>query len=136
MTAVTASVDIDAPADRVWTALTDWVGQSAWMPFTTVVVESGDGTLGTRLRARTGVGRLALVDPMTIDVWDPPRRCEVQHHGRVVRGRGIFTVDPLGVGRSRLTWTEDVEGVLARVTAPATRQGLLVALRRFARTIG
>jgi carbon monoxide dehydrogenase subunit G len=135
MTSVTAALDVDAPADRVWAALTDWVGQSAWMPLTAVEVVAGDGGLGTRLSARTGLGPLGFVDPMTIDVWDPPHRCEVQHHGRVVRGRGIFIVEPLGATRSRVIWTEEVEGALARATAPVTRPALLFALRRFARTV-
>ena len=135
MTAITASVDVAVSADRAWAAITDWVGQGSWMPLTTVEVESGDGALGTRLLARTGVGPAAIVDPMTVDVWEPPLRCEVQHHGKVVRGRGIFTVESIGPERSRVTWTEVVDGALARATASLTRLGLLVALRRFAKRL-
>jgi hypothetical protein len=115
--------------------MTDWVGQSEWMPLTTVAVRQGDGGLGTRLSARTGVRRAAVVDEMQIDVWDPPRRCEVTHTGRVIRGRGVFEVQSLDEVSSRVTWTEQLDGVMARVTAPAARWGLGVALGRFARSL-
>jgi len=133
VTAVSASIDLSIEPAAAWAAVTDWVGQAAWMPLTGVSVDSGDGGLGTRLSARTGVGPLAFVDTMTIDVWDPPRRCEVAHHGRVVRGRGIFTVSSLPDGRSRVTWTEELEGVAARLTAPLSRPVLALALHRLAR---
>jgi hypothetical protein len=115
--------------------MTDWVAQGEWMPFTTVTLVSGDGALGTELSARTGLGRLAVVDDMRIDVWEPPTRCEVEHTGRVVRGRGIFEIRPIGPQRCRMTWTEQVDGVLARLGAVPARLGLRVALRRFARRL-
>lgn len=135
VTPVTASVVVDVPADVAWAAMTDWVGQGEWMPLTAVEVLGGDGGLGTRLSARTGVGPLAVVDPMEIDVWQPPRRCEVAHSGKVIRGRGVFLVDPVGDARVRVTWTEELEGSLARLTAPVGRVVLTLALRRFARSL-
>ena len=132
MTAVTAAVELPLPQQQAWAAVTDWEGQSRWMPLTVVSVVDGDGGLGTRLSARTGVGPLGFVDPMVIDVWEPPHRCEVEHLGRVVRGRGIFTVEELTTGRSRVSWTEELEGLAARVTVSASRLALGLALRRFA----
>jgi hypothetical protein len=134
-TTVTASVDLARPADVAWAAVTDWVGQGRWMPATRVDVTDPTDGLGTRLSARTGWGRLAFVDTMTVDVWEPPYRCEVSHDGRVVRGRGIFAVESLGPDRSRVTWTEALVGRPARVTAPVGRLLLAVALRRFARDV-
>ena len=135
MTPVVASVVVYVPVEVAWAAMTDWVSQGDWMPFTAVVVTSGDGGLGTRLAARTGVGPVAFVDDMEIDVWEPPRRCEVAHHGKVVRGRGVFEVESLGAGAARVTWTEELDGVAARLTAPVSRWVLEFALRRFARTL-
>jgi uncharacterized protein YndB with AHSA1/START domain len=135
VTPVAASVLVPAPAEQVWAALTDWAAQGEWMPLTTVQVVSGDAGLGSVLSARTGLGRLGVVDDMEVDVWEPPHRCEVAHRGRVIRGRGIFVVDPVGPGSSRVTWTEELEGVPARVTAPAARAVLALALRRFARRL-
>ena len=133
MTSVSASVELPLTQAQAWAAVTDWVGQSRWMPFTSVEVTEGDGALGTRLAARTGVGPLGFLDTMVIDVWEPPSRCEVAHLGRVVRGRGVFEVTELAPGRARVTWTEVLDGVAARATAPASRRALGFALRRFAR---
>jgi carbon monoxide dehydrogenase subunit G len=135
VTAVTASVVVAADQQAVWAALTDWTAQGSWMPMTTVVVDGGDGALGTRLIARTGLGRLAVADPMQVDVWEPPHRCEVEHLGSVLRGRGIFTVEALGAERSRLTLTEELDGALAKAGRPIGALTLHVALRRFARQV-
>lgn len=140
MTTVSASIEIDAAAQMCWEVLTDWPGQSGWMPMTTVVVESGDGALGTRLRARTGLGPAAVDDPMVIDVWQPPHRCEVRHEGRVVTGRGVFLVEPLSAARTKVTWEERLESsglrrYLDRAAAAPTRALLGVALRRFAEQV-
>src|SRR4051794_14744534 len=134
MTSVVASLDTTVDPQVAWAAITDWAGQSRWMPMTRVDVVSGDGALGTRLTARTGVGPIAFVDDMEIDVWEPPRRCEVRHRGRMVRGRGVFTVDPVD-GGARVTWEEDLTGIAARLSAPLGRAVLRIALRRFVRRL-
>lgn len=135
MTSAVASVEVEVPAERAWAALTDWRRQSAWMPMTTVEVREERHGLGTVLAARTGVGPLAVLDPMGIDVWQPPTRCEVEHLGRVLRARGIFTVQPLGAARCRVSWEEQLDGAAARLGAPLGRLMLAVALRRFARQL-
>jgi hypothetical protein len=135
VTPVVASVVVAVPAEQAWSAMTDWVGQSAWIPLTTVAVLAGDGALGTRLSARTGVGAAAVVDTMQIDLWEPPHRCEVVHLGRVVRGRGVFEVEPVNAASARVTWSEQLDGLPARITAPAGRWALRVALGRFARSL-
>jgi hypothetical protein len=140
MTTVAASVEIDATVDRCWAVLTDWVGQSEWLPMTTVQIESGDGELGTRLLARSGVGPAAIVDPMVIDVWAPPNRCEVVHEGRIVTGRGVFLVDRVTDSRTKVTWEEQLDStglrqVVDRAAARPTRAMLGVALRRLQRRV-
>jgi hypothetical protein len=140
MTTIAAAIEIEASAERCWSVLTDWTGQSEWMPLTKVEVTSGDGTLDSRLLARTGVGPAALVDPMVIDVWQPPHRCEVRHEGRLVTGRGVFIVENLPGGRSRVTWEEQLDSrglrrLLDRAAALPTRTMLGVALRRLARRV-
>src|SRR4051812_47701859 len=135
-TVIAASIDVDATVAQAWAAITDWPGQSAWMPFTAVDVVGEDRPgVGIRLRAVTGVGRAAFVDDMRVDRWEPPHRCDVRHDGRMVRGRGVFLVDALGDERSRVTWEEHLDGPLARVGAVAGRRMMSVALRRFARTL-
>lgn len=145
-TELTVSVDLDAPAERVWLAAMDWDRQDEWVLGTKVRLTSGDGrSVGSTVCAVTGFGPLAITDPMVIVEWaesadDGPRRCVVRHTGRVVRGDGVFEVLPLPGGRSRFVWTELVDlpfGELGRlgwpVVRPALRAGCTASVRRFAR---
>src|SRR4051812_49982755 len=135
-TVIAATVDVDATVDQAWRAVTDWPAQAAWMPLTRVDVvgDAGNG-LGARLRAVSGLGPLAVVDEMEIDRWEPPYRCDVRHDGRVVRGRGVFLVEPIGVDRARVTWEEHLDGFAVRAGAPVGRRILRLALQRFAKTL-
>jgi hypothetical protein len=135
-----AAVEIDAPMEAVFDAALDWGSQERWMPLTRVKVTEGDGrSVGSRLVARTGVGRFAAVDPMVVEVWEPHRRCEVRHEGRLVRGRGVFQVDAIGKHRSRFTWEEllpgGAYGRVAQLSAPVNRAFFALAVRRFARWV-
>jgi len=136
------TVDIAADPEAVWDTVTEWEQQSAWMPATSVRRLPGPiGAVGERFVARTGFGRIAFDDPITVTAWDRPRRCEVLHTGRVVRGVGAFYVEPAGQG-SRFTWWERIMvpgGPLApllwRVGHPLTRAGFAWALRRLKRQV-
>jgi hypothetical protein len=77
---------------------------------------------------------------MVITAWDPPRRVEVRHTGRVVRGEGVFEVRPRGTAGSTFVWTELLDlplGALGRAGWPLVRPvmvaGVRLSLRRFAR---
>jgi hypothetical protein len=137
---VQACVEVDASVERTWAVVTDWASQGEWIPLTTVAVvdpEAPDGP-GKQLIARTGVGRAAILDPMEVEVWQPPYRCEVVHRGRIVTGRGVFLVEPRPNGRSRFTWQEIPEsrgmrGALERLGSPISRRALAIASRRLAR---
>ncbi len=135
-------VDIAAPAQTVWQAVTDWEGQGDWILGTRVTVNGpGDGRrLGARFVAFTGVGPVGFRDPMEVVEWDPPRRCVVAHQGRVVRGDGVFEVTELGPARSRFVWSERLDlplGAVGRLgwplVRPAFRSGFGWSLRRLAR---
>ena len=134
-TVIAASVDVGVDVEQAWAAITDWPAQGAWMPLTKVEVVTDAAGCGTRLRAVTGVGTAAVVDEMEIDRWEPPHRCDVRHDGRIIRGRGVFLVEPLGTNRARVTWEEHLDGLPARATAAAGRRLLNIALRRFAATL-
>ncbi|MGY1703795.1 SRPBCC family protein [Geodermatophilus sp. SYSU D00697] len=138
MPELTETVDVDAPPERVWAALTDWTRQGEWMLLTDVATVDGEATgVGGRLVARTGIpwrrGRhLGVVDTMVITEWDPPRRAVVQHTGRIVRGPGIFEVTPRGE-HATLTWTERLWlpfGLLGRLGWPLVRPFAVVGVRR------
>jgi carbon monoxide dehydrogenase subunit G len=132
---------IEAPAEQVWGVLTDWERQGEWMPATRVRSVHGHAP-GGRIEAWTGLGRLGFLDTMEITRWDPPRRCDVIHTGRVLRGSGWFAVEPLEAGRCRVVWEERLELPLGRlgragwpVVRPLARAGLQLGLRRFARLV-
>jgi len=143
MPEISESIDIDAPPEQVWAALTDWTRQGEWILGTDVrpVVGPARG-VGGRLVAITGLPlrgrRLGVVDTMEITRWEPPARCDVLHTGRIVRGTGAFEIRPRGTG-STFTWSEQVElplGALGRVgwpvAEPVIRAGYRHSLRRFA----
>jgi uncharacterized protein YndB with AHSA1/START domain len=145
-TELVETVDVAAPPERVWAALVDWTRQGEWMLATDVATVGGEAQgVGGRLAARTGVpvggGRhLGVLDTMEITAWEPPRRVEVRHTGRVVRGEGVFEVRPRGAGGSTFLWTELLDlplGALGRagwpLVRPAMAAGVRLSLRRFAR---
>lgn len=110
------------------------------MPATTVRLLPGPSAgVGTRLEARTGIGRLAVVDPMEVVQWQPPYRCVVRHEGPVVRGLGVFEIEPLDAGSCRFHWREEFDRLPApqRVAygalAPLMTPFFALALRRFER---
>jgi uncharacterized protein YndB with AHSA1/START domain len=144
MPELTEAVDVEAPPERVWAALTDWAAQGRWILATDVrpVVGPARG-VGGRLVAVTGVPlpggkRLGVVDTMEITAWEPPFRCDVLHTGRIVRGTGTFEIRPRGEA-STFVWSEEVLlplGALGRLGWPLAarviRAGYRVSLRRFA----
>lgn len=137
---LTARVDVNAPPDTVFAAATDWERQGEWILGTTVRVRHGDGrSVGSEVEAVTGLCGIGVTDSMRIILWDAPSRCEVRHIGRVVRGTGIFAVQPRGRSEATFEWTEQLElpwGALGRLGWPLVRPifgwGLRYSLERFA----
>lgn len=101
-------VNVAAPPERVWQALTAWDRQSEWVLATrTYATDLAGQGLGGGLSARTGLGPFGFTDTMVITEWAPPRVCRVRHTGRLVRGTGCFEVDPHGTG-ALVTWSEQL----------------------------
>jgi hypothetical protein len=131
--------DVNAPAERVWSALVNWDLHDEWMLLTRA---SGGAAVGESIEAFTGIGRIGFLDRMTIVVWEPLHRAVVRHTGRVVRGSGAFEVRELSAGRSTVVWSEWVDlplGVLGRagwpLVRPLLRAGVSFSLRRLARYV-
>lgn len=145
---VVERIDIDAPPERVWAVLTDWASQGAWMLATDVRTVDGPAQgVGGRLAARTGLplpgGRhVGVLDTMVITKWEPPRLVEVQHTGRLIRGPGVFEVEPRGEF-STFVWSEHLYLPWGLLGLPAQAGWVLVrpfvlfgirrSLKRFAR---
>ncbi|MGH4018015.1 MAG: SRPBCC family protein [Pseudonocardiaceae bacterium] len=131
---LTLRVDVDAPPETVWAAATDWERQREWLLGTRVRVVSGDGvSVGSELEAVTGASPLAVTDHMRITGWQPPWRCDVAHTGRVVRGTGVFAVEPRDADRATFVWTEKLElplGALGRLGWSLARPAFTWGLRR------
>jgi hypothetical protein len=130
-------VDVDAPPELVWSYVVDWPRQSEWIPATRVWGVAEGAGVGAQVEAWTGFGRFGYLDTMTITAWDPPRRCEVLHTGRLLRGEGGFVVVPRGAAGSRFEWWERfalpggrLGGLAWPAARPAVRMGIRTALRR------
>jgi hypothetical protein len=132
-----------APAEKVWSAITNWSAQDKWMLGTTVKPVDGDGTgVGGKIAAFTGIGPLGFLDTMEITAWLPPNRCDVLHTGRVVRGTGTFEVVSVGEHASNFIWSEDLDlplGLLGKagfaVLRPAFVLGVRKSLEKFAHLV-
>ena len=138
-TDIVLRVDLDAPPEAVFAAALDWERQGEWMLGTRVRVVAGDGrSVGSEVAATTGIGPLGVTDTMRVTAWDPPRRCEVVHTGRIVRGSAVFAVEPRGRG-STFIWSEHLDlplGAVGRIgfrmVRPAFTWGLARSLNSFA----
>ena len=129
---VAARVAIAAPPEAVFEAVTDWEAQSEWVALTTVTVEPGGRGVGERLTAVTKLAGIGFSDPMEVTRWEPPRRVDVRHLGRVVRGTGTFTVSP-APGGAWFTWIEDLDlplGAPGRLGFFLLRPAVILMLRR------
>ncbi|WBB77669.1 SRPBCC family protein [Micromonospora sp. WMMD882] len=139
---VTATVIVEAPAERVFAALTAWERQSEWIPFTTVRVVEGDGGEGSLIEAVTAVGPAMLRDEMRVVRVDAPYEVGVVHCGRLLRGPGVLRCTPMGPDRTQVVWHEwfhlpgGPAGRLAwPVLWPGSKVSLTQALRKFGRLV-
>ena len=100
--------DWSIPAERLWNALADWEGHSEWIPATRVRILKGDGGVGTKFVARTGIGPLGFDDNMTVTEFDPATtHAVVEKTGPLLKGSAGFRITPKGSG-CELTWFETV----------------------------
>jgi hypothetical protein len=133
--AVAVTVDLDLPVSLAFARATDWSRQGEWIPLTNVRTVRGDGrSVGSRIEAFTGVGRLGLLDVIEVTGWDPPNRVDVMHVGRLLRGPGAIEFRALPSGGTALTWSEWLHlpfGWVGRMLWPVLRP-LATALLRTA----
>lgn len=137
MAEVRAATEAAATAEQLWRVATDWPGQSRWIPLTRARTVAGPDGVGARIEAWTGVGRVGFLDPMVIEVWEPPHRLVLRHTGRVVRGRAGFDIASTPTG-SRLVWWEHVVpplGAVGRVLWPVAAPVAGFILRRSLRRV-
>jgi uncharacterized membrane protein len=107
-TPIQTSVVIQAPAERVWAELADIERQPRWLrDLPAVRVEGGRPVgVGTRAVGDVRILGLTVLDPITITVFEPPRRFSIRHEG-TFRGEGDIRLDPAVDDASTLVrWSE------------------------------
>jgi len=109
-----ASIDIDAPPERVWAVLTDLGGFEDWNPFITHA--AGGLSEGARLRITIEPpgGRPMSFRPTVREV-QPNRK--IRWMGRflvpgIFDGEHTLAIEPLGQGRVRFSQVERFSGAL------------------------
>jgi hypothetical protein len=114
---LTASVDIEAAPDQVWSVLTDLPAYPEWNPFiTSATVTSGDGRLRKGARLRNILHDRTGDSVFTPRVLTMDRDRELRWLGTVgfrgiADGEHRFTLRPLGPRLVRLTQSESFTGV-------------------------
>ena len=139
---VTATVIVNAPADRVFAAFVNWERQSEWIPFTKVRVVEGDGGEGSLIEAITGVGAAGLRDEMRVVRLDAPYEVRVVHCGKVLRGPGSMRCTAMAGDRTQVVmheWFHLPGGAAGRlawpVIWPGSKLSLKGALKKFGRLV-
>ena len=132
------SLVIDAPINKVWAALADWESQGEWMLQTTVEVTSDirEG-VGTSIAAFTGIGKLGIMDHMTVTSWNPPTICDVVHTGAIIKGTGRFELTALSENSTRFDWSEEILAprALFLLIAPGLYAGVRISLSALRRQL-
>lgn len=107
---IEVSTVIDAPVDEVWRHVADVGSHSRWMHDAEAIRFTSEQTrgVGTTFEADTTIGPFHLVDPMQVSEWEEGEAIGISHGG-VVTGKGRFTLQPLPGGRTRFTWTEELD---------------------------
>ena len=139
---LTASAMTRAAPERAWAVLTDWAGQSRWIPLTTVRVGGSTTGLGVRAVALSGfwLGHIpvGLLDRFVVTAWSPPGdepgRLEVVHLGPFFRGSGEFTLTAVG-GGARVDCVEVFHLPGGRLAEAPVRLLLPLMSRGFAHTL-
>ena len=139
---VTATVIVNAPAERVFAAFVNWERQGEWIPMTKVRVVSGDGGEGSLVEAVTSIGRAELRDELRIERLDPPYEVRVVHCGKVLRGPGVMRCTPMSGERTQVVlheWFHLPGGTAGRlawpVLWPGSKLGFTGALKKFGRLV-
>ncbi len=134
---ISITIIIKAPIQKVWESLADWEKQGDWMLQTKVLVTSQitEG-VGTEISAFTGIGRLGILDTMSVTTWQPPHTCDVVHTGRIIKGTGRFHLREIDATRTAFDWSEEVIAPRAIffLIWPALFSGVRISLARFSRT--
>jgi hypothetical protein len=127
---IVASIEIDAPAEAVWSVFTDLPRFAEWNPF----IREASGTTRSggeiRVRVQPSIDGLRLRFRATVVSCEPDRELRWRGHvvsPRLAEGDHTFTLEPMTGGRVRFVQREVFRGLLPRlaprVLARETRRG-------------
>ncbi|MFV2020125.1 SRPBCC family protein [Micromonospora sp. LOL_023] len=117
MPTINHTIDISAPAERVWTILTDTAAYPEWNPFITKL--DGGLTRGSRLSVTIALpGAEPRRFTPTVTAVEPERR--LAWFGRLLvpgifNGAHSFDIEPLTPESTRFTQSERFSGLLVRM---------------------
>jgi len=120
-------IEIAASPEAVWAVLTDFGAFPQWNPF--IKEASGEQKVGGKLRIRVvPAGGKGMVFKPTVLAFEANR--ELRWRGRLglpglFDGEHGFTLDPIDVGRTRLTQREVFTGVLVPLLARSLDDGAM-----------
>ena len=129
---------IDAPIEDVWSELIDIEGQPRWMHDMKSVRMDAPGAArsGSRGVATVRMFGIAVTDPVTITVLEPPTRFGIAHEG-VFSGGGTFDLTGGADGTTTIVrWEEILQPpvlphLAALITAPVFRHIFQQDIERF-----
>ena len=101
------AITIDAPIDEVWDIVSDIERQPLWMEEMKAVRLRSPGPVGvgTRGEADVRIFLVGVVDPVEVDVYDPPTRFGIRHVGTFT-GEGRITLEAIDARRTLVRWDE------------------------------
>ena len=106
MRQVTATIDIDAPAQALWDLYADVPRSPDWVPFCEeILYVSGPAGIGQVYRERTKLLGISDVAEWHVIEWEPPRRQVQLSTDKGMDARLVIEVEPLeplDAGRSRV----------------------------------
>jgi uncharacterized protein YndB with AHSA1/START domain len=139
---VTATVIVNAPAERVFAAFMNWEKQGDWIPFTKVRIVRGDGGEGSLVEAITAIGPAALRDELEIVKVNAPYEVQIVHCGKVLRGPASMRCTPMSGGRTQVVlheWFQLPGGPVGKIAWPVLWPGSKIsftaALKKFAKLV-
>lgn len=103
-------VVVDAPIERVWTALADIEAQPRWMHEMRSVrlLTPPPVGVGTRGEATVRIFGLGTTDPVEITEFQPPHRFAIRHEG-TFSGGGLITLESGADGSTTIVrWDESL----------------------------
>jgi hypothetical protein len=101
------STEIRAKPQTVFEYVSNWEKQSEWILFTKVkLLQGAPNQKDPLLLAITKIGPFKVQDTMIVTDWQPHERIVVEHMGRIVLGKGVFTIKEISNEVSSFTWQE------------------------------